>query len=66
MKTSNNYIGLDTAMVLIQKGWIFAQNLAQTEFKLKKDGSWYKLNKKTATELKKQLQQLRSQIKITL
>lgn len=69
MKTNNGYISLNHAMTLIQHGWKFRQDLKQTEFKVAKSENsfdYYKLNKKTATELKIKLNELRTQINITL
>lgn len=69
MKATNNYISLPHALNLIQSGWIFRQDLKQTEFKvLKGVGAieYHKLNKTTATELKKHLNALRNQINIKL
>lgn len=69
MNRYNGYISLNHAMSLLQNGWLFRQDLKQTEFKIKrKENSldWYKINKKVATELKKQINQLNNQTKICL
>jgi hypothetical protein len=68
MKTSNGYIGTDRAYSLIQNGWIFRQNLAQTEFKVKRTPDatdHFKLNQKSAAELKSLIKQ-NKQVKINL
>lgn len=70
MKTSNNYVGLNTAINLIQnKNWIFRQNLSKTEFKVKRgehSSEYFNLKKKTAAELKAMLPALKAQLKIKL
>lgn len=65
----NGYIGLSHAMSLVEKGWLFRQDLAQTSFKVTRTENsfdYYKLNRKTATELKQKLNELRNQTKISL
>lgn len=67
MKSTNGYISYDRATSLIEKGWIFKQDLAQTSFRIAKSENsldYFKLNKKTATEVKKHLTLKRTQTKL--
>lgn len=67
MKANNGYISLPHALSLINRGWVFRQDLKQTEFKVCKGTESlevFKLNERTATALKRELHQIRQQTKI--
>lgn len=69
MKATNNYISLQHATTLLEYGWVFRQDLKQTEFRLFKGVNsleYHKLNKTTATEIKRHLNALKQQVKINL
>jgi hypothetical protein len=56
MRATNNYIGFEKAIFLIRfEGFKFHQELAKTPtwFEVKNAKQTFKLNKKTATEVKK-------------
>lgn len=69
MKASNGYIGTDRAMSLIGEGWIFSQNPTQTEFKVMRcinSCESFKLNKRSATEVKEKIKLLKTQTSLCL
>lgn len=64
MRASNGYIGIDKAMALIEAGWIYRQDLAQTEFKVMRcvnSSESFKLNKRSAIEVKEKIKLLKAQ-----
>ena len=69
MKHNNGYISLQHALSLIEKGYVFRQDLNQTEFKVCKGTESlevYKLNERTAKDLKREIALLKKQTQINL
>lgn len=60
----NGYINETRAKALLIKGWIYRQNIEQTEFKLVKGMYCWKLDKKTAYKVKMLSLQLKKQTKL--